>query len=136
MILAAQCPDCGRLIELPSPRRGRIFLCPQCSAPLEVVQLDPPVLNWLYPDLSRERLTNASGGRNTADATEAHSLGSSSLVATGGSIAYGERAGEVAAYSTPVSVARSDVQVCGARIAAGVDAEAGCPFWQTRSVAG
>ena len=84
-MLAAQCPGCGRLIDLGRPKRVWIFLCPQCSAPLEVIQLDPPVLNWVYPELLWERLTNTFEGRNTADAIEAHSVGSSSLVAIGGS---------------------------------------------------
>ena len=85
MSLCAKCPDCARTISLGCPRRIWIFACPHCSALLEVVQLDPPVLNWVYPELLEARETNAYGWSDPADATEAHSWGGSSSVAIGGS---------------------------------------------------
>ena len=52
MIATAKCPDCGRRIELGTrSRMGRILACPRCDAALEVVSLDLPLLDLVYPEL-------------------------------------------------------------------------------------
>lgn len=43
----AYCPDCASRIYLGrKPWVGQLVLCDQCEADLEVVQTNPPVLDW------------------------------------------------------------------------------------------
>jgi alpha-aminoadipate/glutamate carrier protein LysW len=42
--LTAECPECGATIALENVMRGEIVVCPECGAELEVVSVDPLVL--------------------------------------------------------------------------------------------
>ena len=43
----AYCPDCGRRIELGRrPWLGQQAFCEQCNGDLEVVETNPPSLDW------------------------------------------------------------------------------------------
>jgi lysine biosynthesis protein LysW len=44
------CPECGRGIDLAPPiTKGDWLACPYChAADIEVISLDPPMLNWAY----------------------------------------------------------------------------------------
>jgi lysine biosynthesis protein LysW len=42
------CPRCRRKIELEQVERGEWVSCPYCWADLEVISLNPPVLDWAY----------------------------------------------------------------------------------------
>jgi lysine biosynthesis protein LysW len=45
------CPGCRRKIELePHVERGEWVSCPHCWADLEVISLNPPVLDWAYDE--------------------------------------------------------------------------------------
>ena len=51
----AYCPDCDRLIHLPSkPSVGDPVTCPHCRAKLEVIDLNPIELDWMYDDDEEE----------------------------------------------------------------------------------
>lgn len=41
----AECPECGAEVLLPADvMEGEIVQCPECGAELEVVNVDPPML--------------------------------------------------------------------------------------------
>lgn len=41
----AECPECAADVQLPADvMEGEIVQCPECGAELEVIQLDPPLL--------------------------------------------------------------------------------------------
>ncbi|GAB4539419.1 MAG: hypothetical protein Kow0063_28210 [Anaerolineae bacterium] len=43
------CPDCGRTISLKSQlREGQRFTCLNCGAFLEIINLEPPELDWAF----------------------------------------------------------------------------------------
>lgn len=45
----AACPDCDWEVYLgPRPREGQRVSCPNCRAALEVIDLDPPELDWAF----------------------------------------------------------------------------------------
>lgn len=45
----AFCPDCdGRIVLHPRIRMGQQVNCPHCGTDLEVVEMDPPELDWVY----------------------------------------------------------------------------------------
>lgn len=45
------CPDCGRSISLESQmREGQRFTCSYCGALLELINLEPPELDWAFSD--------------------------------------------------------------------------------------
>ncbi len=46
--MQASCPECGFLVELNMPFEGQYLTCPRCRARLEVVNLEPPELDWAY----------------------------------------------------------------------------------------
>jgi lysine biosynthesis protein LysW len=47
----AVCPVCRRKIELePQVEKGEWVSCPHCWADLEVVSLNPPLLDWTYDE--------------------------------------------------------------------------------------
>jgi alpha-aminoadipate carrier protein LysW len=48
-ISRAVCPGCSGRVEIgPRIRKGDWVTCPRCGADLEVISLDPPMLNWAY----------------------------------------------------------------------------------------
>jgi lysine biosynthesis protein LysW len=51
-IARAACPECGRKINLkPDVKKGDWVACPHCkAADIEVISLDPPLLNWAYEE--------------------------------------------------------------------------------------
>jgi len=50
-VAKALCPGCRRKIELePQVERGEWVSCPYCWADLEVISLNPPVLDWAYDE--------------------------------------------------------------------------------------
>jgi uncharacterized paraquat-inducible protein A len=45
----ASCPDCEWEVYLGAqPKEGQRVTCPSCKAALEVVDLDPPELDWAF----------------------------------------------------------------------------------------
>ena len=42
--MKANCPECEAEITLEKPLRGEIIVCPDCGIDLEVISLDPPVV--------------------------------------------------------------------------------------------
>jgi alpha-aminoadipate carrier protein LysW len=41
-----QCPDCGATVHVPSDAEvGEVILCSNCAAELEVISLDPLILD-------------------------------------------------------------------------------------------
>jgi alpha-aminoadipate carrier protein LysW len=45
----AFCPNCDGEIRLgPQPRIGQRVTCPDCDTELEIIELDPPELDWIY----------------------------------------------------------------------------------------
>ena len=45
------CIECERAIDLESrPKEGEILLCSSCGAELEVINLEPTELDWVYLD--------------------------------------------------------------------------------------
>ncbi len=48
-MLVAPCPDCEWEIYLGAqPREGQKVTCPDCGAELQVIDLDPPELDWAF----------------------------------------------------------------------------------------
>lgn len=52
-ILQMECPECAAAIEAAPRMTGEIIDCAECSAELEVVDLDPPRLE-LAPELEED----------------------------------------------------------------------------------
>jgi len=49
---AAVCPSCDEDIAIPiRVRPGQKIMCPECGAPLEVVDVDPVELDWYFEEL-------------------------------------------------------------------------------------
>jgi alpha-aminoadipate carrier protein LysW len=47
-IAVAPCPDCEWEIRLGTqPEEGQKVACPKCGAELEIIDLDPPELDWV-----------------------------------------------------------------------------------------
>lgn len=47
----AFCPDCDEEINLGRKARiGQRVTCPNCESALEVIETDPPELDWAYDD--------------------------------------------------------------------------------------
>jgi lysine biosynthesis protein LysW len=45
----AECPECDAWVELPKNiRLGKKLKCPECETMLEIVELDPPVLDYAF----------------------------------------------------------------------------------------
>lgn len=41
-----QCPDCGAAVAIPADAAvGEVLLCANCAAELEIISLDPPLLD-------------------------------------------------------------------------------------------
>jgi hypothetical protein len=52
----APCPDCGWIIGLePRLREGQRFTCSNCGAFLEIINLEPPELDWAFSDFAPDR---------------------------------------------------------------------------------
>jgi lysine biosynthesis protein LysW len=48
---SAYCPDCdGRIVLNSAPRIGKRLVCPHCDAELEIIDLDPIELDWVYEE--------------------------------------------------------------------------------------
>jgi lysine biosynthesis protein LysW len=48
-MMSAICPDCGERITLDSlSLQGSRLFCPSCGAHLQIVELDPVELDWVY----------------------------------------------------------------------------------------
>lgn len=47
-MIVASCPDCGQALELENPEEGQRFSCPNCRAKLEVLNVEPLELDWVY----------------------------------------------------------------------------------------
>jgi lysine biosynthesis protein LysW len=48
---SAYCPDCdGRIVLNTTPRIGKRLVCPHCDAELEIIDLDPIELDWVYEE--------------------------------------------------------------------------------------
>ena len=64
-VAVAKCPHCGRRIELGTrSRRGRILSCPHCDAVLELVNEDPPLIDWVYPELGSRKTSTSKPREN------------------------------------------------------------------------
>jgi lysine biosynthesis protein LysW len=47
--LYIHCLDCHQLIQLTEqPASGTIIVCATCGTELEIINLDPPELDWVY----------------------------------------------------------------------------------------
>ena len=45
----ALCPSCWRRVNLgPRTEPGQMLSCPHCAADLEVIKVNPPVLDWAF----------------------------------------------------------------------------------------
>jgi hypothetical protein len=50
--VVAPCPDCGRLVDLGArPREGQRLSCSRCRNHLEIINLEPPELDWAFDNL-------------------------------------------------------------------------------------
>ena len=48
-MMGAICPDCGERIAVDSlSSQGSRIFCPSCGAHLQIVELDPLELDWVY----------------------------------------------------------------------------------------
>ena len=55
LVESARCPDCGETIRLKGKVHiGREIVCPHCDALLEVIDIDPIQLDWVYEDGDQE----------------------------------------------------------------------------------
>jgi alpha-aminoadipate/glutamate carrier protein LysW len=44
---SAECPQCGNVVSVSAqPKLGKLVVCKECGAELEVVWLDPLELDW------------------------------------------------------------------------------------------
>jgi lysine biosynthesis protein LysW len=49
--VTADCPDCGEKVHLQTPvELGYRLNCPECGADLEVINVSPVELDWVYED--------------------------------------------------------------------------------------
>ena len=49
--MVASCPDCDEQIDLgPRPTEGQRLTCFNCGAQLEIINLEPPELDWAFSD--------------------------------------------------------------------------------------
>ena len=47
----AYCPDCdGKIVFNAEPRVGTRLTCPHCDAELEVIDINPVELDWVYEE--------------------------------------------------------------------------------------
>jgi lysine biosynthesis protein LysW len=54
--ITAVCPDCGHKVHLKNPVRiGQEVACPHCDAELEVIEIDPVELDWIYDEYDGEQ---------------------------------------------------------------------------------
>jgi len=45
----AKCPSCLIKIDIGrSPRHYQRIICPDCDAHVEIIKIDPPVLDWAF----------------------------------------------------------------------------------------
>ena len=45
----AKCPSCSIKLDIGSnPRPYQRFVCPDCNAFLEIVKINPPLLDWAF----------------------------------------------------------------------------------------
>lgn len=42
------CPECNRPVDLQDPKLGLLVTCQSCETELEVINLDPLALDWVY----------------------------------------------------------------------------------------
>jgi lysine biosynthesis protein LysW len=42
------CPECNRPVDLKDPKLGLLVTCQSCETELEVINLDPLALDWVY----------------------------------------------------------------------------------------
>jgi len=48
-IRASRCPSCGENISIGDhPQIGQYLLCPICDEKVEIINLNPIVLDWMY----------------------------------------------------------------------------------------
>jgi len=59
----ATCPECGQVFDLIEPVEGQRILCLRCKTSLEVVNLEPLELDWVYhqPVVLLEEIESWSG---------------------------------------------------------------------------
>jgi hypothetical protein len=49
MAAKAICPSCGEWVKLPDhPKIGQKIICLECEADLEVIEVNPVELDWVY----------------------------------------------------------------------------------------
>lgn len=54
-LAGAECPECGSWFDLPRGARvGKRLKCPECQTLLRVVELEPPVLDYVFIDEDEE----------------------------------------------------------------------------------
>ena len=47
----AKCPSCMFKVDIgEKPRFGQRIKCPDCEAVLEIIQINPPILDWLFDE--------------------------------------------------------------------------------------
>jgi len=65
-VARAVCPGCRRKVELESQiEQGEWVTCPHCQADLEVIGLNPPLLDWAYdgPEIAANTWIWSPGAR-------------------------------------------------------------------------
>ena len=51
MFVFVKCPSCLSKIDLgPKPKPYQRQVCPECDTSLELMKIDPPVLDWAFSD--------------------------------------------------------------------------------------
>lgn len=72
----AYCPDCEATLRLKSVRLGQQVSCRECGTLLEVVELDPIELDWVFDEAVEEEEEEHEPryGRSHADEYEEYSL--------------------------------------------------------------
>lgn len=54
-VATARCPGCGRTVKLGAqPSESQRLGCPHCGDHLEIINLEPPELDWAFDDSEPE----------------------------------------------------------------------------------
>ena len=70
----AYCPDCEASLRLKSVHLGQQITCRECGTLLEVVELNPIELDWVFDEALEEESYEPRYGRSHADEYEEYSL--------------------------------------------------------------
>ncbi len=65
----AYCPDCEATLRLKSVHLGQQITCRECGTLLEVVELNPIELDWVFDEAIEEELDDDAGSALSEDSS-------------------------------------------------------------------